>query len=279
MRRAVPLLASLALAGGGALLAWRASDRRADRAEAARLRARQPRLPSRFDPAMVDGLPEPARRFLRAAIAPGTPLRPVAEIEMAGTFAMGDGAAPKILAMRATQTHAAPHGFVWAMRARGGPYVLSGSDSATWTRFWMGGVVPVARRGGDADHARAAFGRMVAEAAIWTPAAVLPGPSVEWSAPAPDVARVTMRAGALSQSVDLALSAAGRPRRVTFRRWTDANPERVWRHQPFGATLSAFRTFGGVTVPTHVEAANMFGTPEHFTFFVADVTALRFPPD
>jgi hypothetical protein len=38
----------------------------------------------RFDPAMVAGLPEPAQRFFKFAIAPGTPLLPVAEIDMGG---------------------------------------------------------------------------------------------------------------------------------------------------------------------------------------------------
>ena len=38
---------------------------------------------------------------------------------------------------------------------------VSGSDSASWTRFRIFGIVPVGRLGGDPDHTRSAFGRYV----------------------------------------------------------------------------------------------------------------------
>lgn len=40
--------------------------------------------PAAFDPAMVAGLPEQARRYLTRAIAPGTPLWQSVELSMAG---------------------------------------------------------------------------------------------------------------------------------------------------------------------------------------------------
>src|SRR5688572_4648126 len=54
-----------------------------------------------FDPAMVDGLPEPAQRYLRHAIAPGTPLARSVRLTMHGTLRLspGGGALP----MRAEQ--------------------------------------------------------------------------------------------------------------------------------------------------------------------------------
>ena len=268
--------AALTVAAGGGLLAWRAADHRADRSEMDRLLALQPGAPPRFERAMVDGLPEPGRRFFGFAIAEGTPLRTVAAIEMEGLFSLGPGS--EHMPMRASQVLAAPHGFVWAMDAGQGAMRISGSDSGRWTRFWLAGAVPVARTGGGADHARSAFGRHVAEAVFWTPAALLPRPGVAWEAAGPDAARVTVSHGGLSQEVEVTVDPEGRPLRVAFPRWTDANPDRTWRMQPFGGYLSEFREFGGFRLPTHVEAGNMFGTEDYFPFFVADITALRFPP-
>ena len=275
MRTALSGLAGLTLAAGGGMLLWRAADHRADRAEMDRLLALQPAAPPRFDPGMVADLPEPARRFFRFAIAEGTPLRTVAEIGMRGLFSLeaGRGHMP----MRASQVLAAPHGFVWAMAAGRGAMRLSGSDSGRWTRFWLAGAVPVARLGGGADHARSAFGRMVAEAAFWTPAALLPGPGVAWQAADPDSARVTVSHGNLVQDVTVTVDAGGRPLQVAFPRWSNANPRHVWQVQPFGGHLSGFRAFGGFRLPADVEAGNFFGTEDYFPFFVAEVTGIRFP--
>ncbi len=41
--------------------------------------------------------------------------------------------------------------------------------------------------------------------------------------------------------------------------------------------LSDFRFVQGFKLPFKVEAGNMFGTSEHFTFFKAEVEAIRFP--
>jgi hypothetical protein len=257
------------------LLGLRLADARADRAEWARLAALQPRAPAAFAPEMVAGLPEPARRFLGFAIRPGTPLLPVVEIEMAGQFSLGRKDAPGYRPMRARQILATPEGFVWAMRTGGG-LPISGSDTGRWTRFRILGLIPVARQGGDADHARSAFGRHVAEAVFWAPAALLPGPGVDWTPLGADSARVTVRHRGLEQAVDVTVDARGRPVEVVFRRWSNANPERRHRLQPFGGYLSDFREVGGYRLPFRVEAGNMFGTPGYFPFFLAEVTAIRF---
>ena len=259
------------------LAGWRSRDHDADRTEMVRLLALQPQAPRRFDPAMVADLPEPAQRYFRFAIAEGTPLLTVADLSMTGLFSLGDKDRPDYLEMRARQVLASPHGFVWKMRTQSGLLPMSGSDSAAWTRFWMGGIVPVARAGGDKDHARAAFGRMVAEAVFWTPAAVLPGRGVTWQPVGPDVAKVTVRHGAMTQSVDVTVDADGQPLSVTFPRWSNANPEKQYQEQPFGGFLSKFQSFQGYRVPTHVEAGNFFGTDRYFPFFIADVTDIFYP--
>lgn len=258
------------------LAGWRMLDHLRDRAETARLHAAQPSDPNLFQHEMIADLPEPAARFFRFSIAEGTPLSSIATIKMKGQFSLGSKDRPNYMAMQASQVLAAPTGFIWKMRAQSGHLRLSGSDSLTWTRFWMGGLLPVARSGGDADHARSAFGRMVAEAVFWTPAAVLPSRNVSWEPLDRDTARVTVRHNDMVQSADVSVASNGQPTKVIFQRWTDANPDKVYRLQPFGGYLSRFQEFQGYRLPTHIEAGNHFGTDAYFPFFVADVTEISF---
>ncbi len=228
-----------------------------------------------YDPVMVADLPEPAQRFFNFAIKPGTPLLTVAEIDMGGEFSLGTRENQNYRPMDARQILAAPTGFVWKVKMPG-VVPVSGSDSGSWTRFRVLGLIPVARLGGDTHHARAAYGRYIAEAAFWTPAALLPRPGVVWDAPDRDTARVTVTHNGLSQAVDMKLDGEGRPLVVQFMRWSDANPEKKHRFQPFGGQLSDFREVQGFRIPFRVEAGNMFGTDEHFVFFKAKVKAVRF---
>lgn len=273
------IAAALAASGILALQAWRWSDERmADAAWAELGRAEDG--PATFDPALVADLPEAARLYFLYSIAPGTPLARVAEIEMRGMFGLGDRDSPNYLPMRARQILAPPDGFVWLLEAAGsGAMRLSGSDgmvdARSWTRFWLLGTLPVARAGPDPDHLRASFGRVAGEAVFWAPAALLPGEGVRWEETGErDRARVVLTRRGLEQPVEITLDADGRPASVVFPRWSNANPEREWRLQPFGGTLDGFGDFGGYHLPTRVEAGNHFGTPDYFPFFRAEVVAI-----
>ncbi|MEL7153459.1 MAG: DUF6544 family protein [Pseudomonadota bacterium] len=251
----------------------RLSDLRADRTEIARLRTLQPSDPPRFSAAMVEDLPTAARRYFRYAIDEGTPLWTVAKIEMSGQIGMGQRGDPRYADMSAEQIIAAPHGFVWQANTGW----LSGSDSGDWTRFSFAGLLPVVRTGGTDDHRRSAFGRLVAEALFWTPAALLPGSDVEWLGVDDMTAQVTVNQGDHSQTIDLQVNFVGQPVAVRMERWSNVNPDRTYRPQPFGGYLSEFRRFGGFTIPTRIEAGNFFGTPDYFPFFMAEVKGLTFP--
>ncbi len=257
------------------LVALRLYDEHADRMEWARLALLQPTNPAVYEPAIVANLPEPAQRFFNFAIEPGTSLLTVAEIDMDGEFSLGTRDNPNYRPMDARQILAAPMGFVWKVKMPG-VVSVSGSDTGKWTRFRILGLIPVARMGSDMNHARAAYGRYVAEAVFWTPAALLPGPGVVWEALDQNTARVTVTHNGLSQAVELEVDAEGRPVVVHFMRWSDANPEKKHQLQPFGGQLSDFREVQGFRIPFNVEAGNMFGTDEHFVFFKATVKAVRF---
>lgn len=254
----------------------RTLDRRSDDAAWKRLIGMETDNKHAFDPAIVADLPEPARRYFNYTIQPGTLLTSIVEIEMTGEFGLGTKAAPNYRSMRARQILSAPYGFIWSLRSG----AISGSDGAlperSWTRFWLFNLIPVARVSGP-DHQRSSFGRLVADSVFWAPASMLPGDGISWQPLGDNSARVTMRKGALEQTIDVHVDNEGAPVRVVFQRWSDANPQRTHQFQPFGGDLSEFRDFNGYRLPTRVLAGNHYGTPDYFPFFKAKVTAIRFP--
>jgi len=138
-----------------------------------------PAGPGRFDPAELDGLPEPVRRHLVQAIAPGTPLYTSARLRMRGAIKVG-----RWLPFRARQVLSPHHGFVWTARAAGlvagGDRYADGAGAMQWK---LAGLVTVAAGAGP-DVSGSAAGRAGAEG-IWLPTALLPRFGVRWSAPRP----------------------------------------------------------------------------------------------
>lgn len=258
------------------LVVLRLFDFFADHDEWERLVALQTRGFDKFHPKIIEELPEPAKRYFEYTIKPGTPLYPVSIVDMNGKFSLGTKKKPNYQAIEASQILAPPNGFMWSMRTKNG-MPISGSDTAKWTRFRIFGLVSIARLGGDPDHTLSAFGRCVAEASIWSPASLLPNQGIVWSQLGTTTARVTVTYKNLTQAIDVTVDQKGRPTEISFLRWTDANPEKVFRFQPFGALVSDFREVNGFRLPFYVEAGNMFGTEDYFPFFIAEVTGIRFP--
>jgi hypothetical protein len=235
---------------------------------------------STFDPSSVEDLPEPARRYFLYTMEAGAPISTVTEISMSGEIGLGSKSRPNYLPMQARQVLAPPHGLVWNVIAGRGLMRFSGSDGfasgTSWVRFWLLNAIPIVRAGGSRDHARAAFGRVVAEAVFWAPAALLPGNTVSWAAVSADVARATVRYKEFVQTVDVTVAEDGQPTMVVIPRWSDANPEKTYQLQPFGGFLSEFRNFDGYRLPTRVEGGNFIGTEAYFAFYKARVDCLRF---
>ena len=232
-----------------------------------------------FDPTSIDDLPEPARRYFRFSIAPGSPIISAVELDMTGELGLGTLDDPKYSPMTAKQLLAPPHGLVWRVQAG----AISGSDGATpassWTRFWLFGLIPVVRAGNNEDHRRSAFGRVVAEAAFWAPATLLPSDQVRWEAIDEDSARAIISIDGLEQNVDVTVAPDGQPTQVVILRWSNENPNREFKAQPFGGYLTDFRRFGGYMLPTSVEGGNHFGTDKYFPFFKAKISRIQFIAD
>jgi hypothetical protein len=275
------LIGIVIIAGVFVLRFWRQADRNEDERLWAELMAKQPVAAKRFHPAMVKTLPEPARRFFRFTIQPGTPLYPVVDVWMEGDLSLGSRDNPNYQPMQARQILGAPFGFIWLVRAGTGVSRFSGSDAfvegTSYSHFWLIDLIPLGRAGGSPDHARSAYGRMIAEALIWNPAALLPREGVAWEAVEENTVRVTVAHLGFTQSLDLTVAEDGRPERVVFQRWSDANPERRFRLQPFGADFTDFGEFGGYRLATRIDAGNHYGTANYFPFYRARITAIRFP--
>lgn len=255
-----------------------------DRAQAARvwdaLEASRKAAPPAYDPSMVAGLPEIAQRYFARAIEPGTPLLRLVRLEMKGSFIMNGNEMP----MTARQILAPPaQGFVWQAEVGSGLMRFGGSDGyfragaaeESWTKFWLHGLIPLARIGGTNDHARAAATRVMMEA-IWAPATLLPQFGAKWVQTGLDSAEVRFADSPGLEPMRIRFDAEGTPLEVMALRWTDANPEKVYRLQPFGGRLLEMGRHAGFLIPTRVEMGNMFGTPDYAPFFLATITSAEF---
>jgi hypothetical protein len=272
------LLAGTSLATLGGLQLLKRRDASEERDACRRLSVPADEKP--FDQGMVSALPDPARRYFLFSIAQGTPLGRRAEIEMAGRLGLGSLKKPNYIPFKARQILSAPHGFLWKVRAGSGVMRFSGSDGYLdgrgWTRFWLWNAVPIVRAGGTTDYGRSAAARGIAEALFWTPAALLLSGDVRWEPLDSNSARVVIRHRGEDHAVDLTVAPDGRPLSMVLQRWSRENPERQWRHQPFGGTIEEMGTFGGYTVATRVEGGNHFGTPSYFPFYQSQVREIRF---
>ena len=274
-------LAALLLAAAALGLVLHARDRAQMRAVWEALEAAREADPPRYDPAMVADLPEVARRYFARAIAPGTALHRLVWLEMEGSFLLGGTEMP----MTARQILAPPaRGFVWDAEIGQGLMRFAGSDGyhaadggpvESWTSFWLHGLIPLARIGGPPDHARAAATRVMLEA-IWAPASLLPQFGARWTQTGPDSAEIRFADVRGVEPMHITLDAEGTVTQVEALRWSDANPERVHRLQPFGGRMLEMGRHGGFLIPVRVELGNMFGTPEHAPFFRARITRAEF---
>jgi len=231
--------------------------------------------PGTFRPSMTDGLPAPARRYLRHTFAPGAPLHRSVRLSMHGSIRLHPGADP--LSMQAQQVLAPPDGFVWKAVAgtrwmwfRGFDRYGQGEGAMRW---WLYGVLPVVSASGP-DVTRSAAGRLGGEA-VFVPALLLPANGASWEAVDDETARVTLPVGSEPVSSTLTVDGDGRLQSVTIRRWRSDGDEAAYDRfvvDQFGKE----RTIDGVTLPTRFRAGWRLGEPDAFPFFNATIDGIRF---
>jgi hypothetical protein len=213
-----------------------------------------PPEPAVFADAELDGLPDPVCRYLRAAIAPGTPLAAVARFGMRGQVKLG-----RWLPFQAEELLAPHQGFHWAARAAG---VVSGFDRYVGgqgqMRWRLLGLLQVMQADGP-DLSRSAAGRVAGEA-MWVPTALLPRFGVDWSAADDHHLTARWRLDTHEVSLDLVIDDQGRLRESVFQRWGDPDRTGAFGLHPCGGAATAYATFGGVSVPGAGRAGWFYGT-------------------
>jgi hypothetical protein len=234
-------------------------------------RVLRPAGPGRFDPAELDGLPEPVRRHLAMAVAPGTPLATSARLAMRGRIKVGHW-----LPFRARQVLAPGHGFVWAARAAGliagTDWYLDGAGAMDWK---LAGLVGVAHGEGP-DVSRSAAGRAGAEG-IWLPTALLPRAGVRWTAPAPDQAVAAFAVDDTPVELHLRLDKVGRVVALWFDRWGDPEGGGRFGWHRFGGEITGYAGIAGLTIPSAGRLGWGYGTDgwPRGEFFRYRITALE----
>jgi hypothetical protein len=203
----------------------------------------------------LQGLPDPVRRYFKAAIAPDTQLARAARLRMRGSIRLGGRWMP----FRARQVLIPETGFQWTARVGG---IIAGTDSYVSGKglldFKLLGMLTVAHGDGP-DVSRSAAGRAAGEA-VWVPTAMLPRFDVTWRADAPDRIEARPRLSNSPVSVAYQLNGEGMVTAVEFDRWGDPDGTGSWRLCPFGFTVTRSATFGGVTIPVAGRAGWYYGT-------------------
>ena len=223
-----------------------------------------------FDAARIRELPEPAQRYLRHAIAPGTPLASAVQLRMHGEIKL-----KKWLPFEAEQVISWPDGFIWSatvrqnlVTIRGFDRLVNGAGEMRWKLF---GLIPVLSASGS-DVTRSAAGRVVAET-VWLPSACCRD-DVVW-VPA-DASTARCRYAVVGETVecDRAIDDAGRLRSVMLRRWADPDGT-GYRYVAFGGSAEHERTFGGYTIATSLRIGYFFGSDR----FASDGEFIRITVD
>jgi hypothetical protein len=211
-------------------------------------------FPGGFGETDLEGLPEPAQRYLRAAIRPEGVVARSVSLRMHGRIKVG-----RWLPFRARQMLAPHRGFVWSARVAG---LISGSDryvdGAGAMRWTLGGLVTVARGEGP-DVSRSAAGRAAAEA-IWVPTALLPRCGVRWDSQGPESATLYYELDGNDVSVTYKLDRQGRITSLVSDRWGDPDGTGRWGWHRFGGEIHSHRMFGDVLIPETGRVGWHFGT-------------------
>lgn len=203
-----------------------------------------PPPPALFHPALTDGLPAPARRWLLSALEPGCPLYQSARVQMTGEIKLSG----RWLPLTAEQVLRWDRGFVWRARVRMSGLPVTGFDALLdgegAMRWKMLGIVPVMSADG-ADISRSAAGRMHAEA-CWMPTVFLGG-DVRWEAIDDRSAAAVITAHGEPSRLQIEVDERGALCSIREQRWGEplGGPP---RYESFGGFCEQPRRYGPVTV-------------------------------
>jgi hypothetical protein len=226
-----------------------------------------------FRPGLLDTLPPPVARYLRAVLLDGTPLARHAVVRHEGTFLAGASAAKPWPFSSVQHFDSNYPGFVWDARMR----VVPGASVFVRDEFVNGqgammarvaGIYPVAHTHESPALDDAELQRWLAETA-WFPTALLPGQAVRWEAIDDSTARAWVTAGAAKVSLDFHFGADSL---VSYVRTETRNRDvaGVFVPTPWRGEWSDWDWYRGTRVPLQGEVAWLLpGGP--FTYWRARV--------
>lgn len=202
-----------------------------------------------FDPASVEDLPAPVRRWTGHCITSGAPLSTTAVLTMHGRVWLGSWRR-----VRARQLLSAARGYVWAAAARVGPVPLHGFDlyhAETGRLRWSaGGLVPVLSVE-DHDVARSTAGRLAADLALTPAAALLP--QVRWTDVDDDTAHAEVLIDGVVHRITIRVSPKGRLEWIALPRWGDPDGHGYDFHR-FTVVFSGEQEVDGLLLPQRMRA-------------------------
>ena len=256
--------------GGAALLA----GRRIYGSRVIKRKARSlalPSCPGRFEPRLVDGLPEPVQRYFLHALANDAPLEPAAHFGIVGDVRFS--AQESFRSAVVDALIAPPRGFVFRATVGAGRNRIDGYDwldgDDAGAEFYAIGALPIHHRRGRDVH-RCAAGRLAAWS-IFVPASLLPSRGVRWEVEGPNTIRATSRIAGEPRAVTLELDDCGRVRGASLLCWCDQTADHRYSWIPYGIDVDAERTFEGITIPSSIRAAYWYGTDRRFDHYRADI--------
>jgi hypothetical protein len=217
--------------------------------------------PGVFTPRLVDGLPEPVQRFFTHAIAPGAPLPQAVRLQLRGSMRPRPGASR--FELEAEETLAPAAGLVWEARTRIGPLPFRIVDSYFEAEGRVRGTVlgiPLLRAAGP-EVSRSSRHRTAAES-LWAIPALLPRPGISWEATGDDTIRFALTIDGEAVPVTIGIDVRGAVTTMQMERFGDEGREE-WGPTPYGFTVLAERTFGGLTIPSQLEGGWWFGTDRY----------------
>lgn len=208
-----------------------------------------------FDAAQLAAIPETARRYLRHAIAAGTPLASAVRLKMHGEIKL-KGWHP----FTAEQVICRERGMIWrastrmyGMPIRGSDCLLDGKGAMLWKLF---GIVPLVNAAGP-DITRSGAGRMNIESVCWLPSGLC-GDHVSWTSS--DASHLQVRFTALGEAtqLDLLVDGAAGLQSMSMPRWGNPGGS-AFHYETFGGLVEAEGTFSGYTIPTRLRVGWYFG--------------------
>jgi hypothetical protein len=213
-----------------------------------------------FNSDKIAHLPEPAKRYLEHAIAPGTKLASAVRLKMHGEIKL-----KQWIPFTAEQVICWEHGLIWSATAWmngflpivGSDRVIDGIGAMQWK---MLGLFPVMTASG-ADITRSSIGRLQAES-LWLPS-VFCGDGVSWASTELSDLDSNLHSSFVVQGeraeLDFTIDGTGHLKTAKLPRW--GNPDGAeFRYVDFGGILEEEGTFGGYTIPTRLRIGWYFGS-------------------